>query len=145
MVLGTWFWWLMVLMSMVFACNEVYIRLEILHCNVAGRWVVASSLGPAWPVWSRLIIDLLLVVFPFEGFPRNIGVIAIWFNCLYFILFLSKLHVIFLIWYQSGLTWTLQWEWFDLGQPWCCLLLVCGKARGWHLILQGHRWETGSW
>ena len=28
---------------------------------------VASSLGPAWLVWSRLIIDLLLVVFPFEG------------------------------------------------------------------------------
>ena len=45
---------------------------------------MASSLGLAWSVWSRLIIDLLLVVFPFEGFPRNIGVIAILFNCLYF-------------------------------------------------------------
>ena len=77
MVLGTWFWWPMVLMPMLFACNDAYIRLEILHRNVEWRSVVASSLGPAWSVWSRLIIDLLLVVFPFEGFPHNIGVIAI--------------------------------------------------------------------
>jgi hypothetical protein len=35
-------------------------------------------------------------------FHVNIGVIAIWFNCLYyFILFLSKLHVIFLIEFSS--------------------------------------------
>ncbi|CAF4282610.1 unnamed protein product, partial [Adineta steineri] len=25
MVFGTWFWWPMVLMPMVFACNEAYI------------------------------------------------------------------------------------------------------------------------
>ena len=79
MVLGTWFWWPMVLMPVVFACDEAYKRLEILHCNVwpGGEWWLAhfARLGRCW---SRfIIIDLLLVVFPFEGFPRNIGVIAI--------------------------------------------------------------------
>ena len=78
MVLGTWFWWPMVSMPMVFACNEAYKSLEILHCNVwpGGEWWLSHLAWLGW-CWSRLIIDLLLVVFPFEGFPRNIGVIAI--------------------------------------------------------------------
>ena len=47
---------------------------------------------------QRILIDLLVAVFPLRGFHGNIGVIVMWFNCLYyFILFLSEvlLHVIF--------------------------------------------------
>ncbi|CAF4444224.1 unnamed protein product, partial [Adineta steineri] len=51
MVLGTWFWWPMVLMPMVFACNEAYKSIEILHCNVCpgGEWWLAH-LAPTWSV-----------------------------------------------------------------------------------------------
>ena len=85
-------------MPVVFACNEAYKRLEILHSNVwtGGEWWLAHL--------ARLGLVLVKVNtnrsigggFSLGGFPHNIGVIAIWFNCLYyFILFLSKLHIIF--------------------------------------------------
>jgi len=61
----------MVLMPVVFTCNEAYKRLEILHCNVwpGGEWWLAH-LAQLGRCCSRfIIIDLLLVVFPFDGFP----------------------------------------------------------------------------
>ena len=55
-----------------------------------------SSLGPTWPVLVKVNNSYYWWFFPLRVFHVNIGVIAIWFNCLYYlILFLSKLHVIF--------------------------------------------------
>jgi len=45
----------MVLMAVVFACNEAYKRLEKLHCNVwlGGEWWLAH-LAPAWLVLVKV-------------------------------------------------------------------------------------------
>jgi len=44
-------------------------RLDKLPCKLACRWASVSSFGTAWPVWSRLIINLLVgCFFPFRVF-----------------------------------------------------------------------------
>ena len=70
---------------------------------------MASSLGPAWPVLVKVNNRSIIGgFFPLRVFHVILVLLLYDLIACIFILFLSKLHVIFLIWYQSGLTWTLQ-------------------------------------
>ena len=51
---------------------------------------MASSLGLAWPVLVKVFNKISIIGgFSLEGFPHNIDVIAIWFNCLYYLFYFS--------------------------------------------------------
>ena len=51
---------------------------------------MASSLGPTWLVLVKVYNNRSIIGgFSLKGFPCNIGVIVIWFNCLYYLFYFS--------------------------------------------------------
>ena len=76
---------------------------------------MTSSLGSTWLVLVKVNNRYYWFIFPLRVFHVNIGVIAMWFKLVLFYFISLEIARNILIWYQSGLNWTLQQEWFDLG------------------------------